>query len=171
MWVDEFNEVPSPWIVLERDRDNWLKDHAPFLDTYDWMFFGRPLTPGIREVRAIWRFGAGHRFESFELTITSACDPGYLAEKLTTAIHHARLKGWREEDAQPLHQWLVEGVSTRPLNDSVRGNKRSGFVLMEFIRFPTRDGDVMVSLNAVETDRALDGSPLADDGGAIPPAP
>ncbi|MGC4806642.1 hypothetical protein [Micromonospora sp. DT233] len=168
VWTDEFNDVPSPWVVLERDRDNWLRSRAPFLDAYDWMFFGRPLTPGVREVRVRWHFGAAHRFEALELTIISVCDPGYLAEKLTLAVHHARLRGWRDEDAQPLHRWLVEGVSTRPLDDAVRGSKRSGFVLLSFTRFPTSDGNVIVQLTVVETDRALDGSPLDGDGVSIP---
>ena len=171
VWTDEFSEVPSPWIVPERDRASWLKRHAPFLDEYDWMFFGRPLTPGVREVRVQWHFGAAHRFEKLDLTIISVCDPGYLAEKLTLAVHHAGLKGWRPEDAQPLYQWLVDGVSTTPLDDGVRGSKRSGFVLLNLTRFPTSDGDVIVRLTAVETDRALDGSPLDGDGVSIPPAP
>ncbi|MEO3779506.1 hypothetical protein ABGB16_22225 [Micromonospora sp. B11E3] len=168
VWTDEFNEIPSPWVVLERDRESWLKRHAPFMDAYDWMFFGRPLTPGVREVRVRWQFGAAHRFEELDLTIVSVCDPAYLAEKLTLAVHRARLKGWRDEDAQPLHQWLVEGVRTTPLNNAVRGSKRSGFVLLNFTRFPTSDGDVSVQLTAVETDRALDGSPLDGDGISIP---
>ncbi|MEU1844170.1 hypothetical protein [Micromonospora sediminicola] len=168
VWADEFNEVPSPWIVLEKDRASWLTLHAPFMDAYDWMFFGRPLTPDVREVRVRWQFGAGHRFAELDLTIVSVCDPAYLAEKLTLAIHHAGLKGWRDEDAQPVYQWLVEGVSTTPLDNGVRGNKRSGFVLLRFSRFPTSDGDVAVRLTVVETDRALDGSPLDADGVSIP---
>ncbi|WP_405096300.1 hypothetical protein [Micromonospora sp. NBC_01412] len=170
VWTDEFNEVPSPWVVVERDRASWLKRHAPFMDEYDWMFFARPLSPGVREVRALWHFGAGHRFEKLDLTIISLCDPGYLAEKLTMAVHHADLKSWRDEDAQSLYQWLVNGVSTTPIGGGVRGSNRLGFVLLDFTRFPTPDGDVTVRLTAVETDRALDGSPLDDDGVSIPPA-
>jgi hypothetical protein len=167
VWADEFNEIPWPWIVLEKDRKSWLRIHAPVMDTYYWMFFGRPLTPGVREVRAQWQFGAGHRFAELDLTIVSVCDPAYLAEKLTLAVHHARLKGWRDEDARPVYEWLVEGVGTTPLDNAVRGNKRSGFVLLTFNRFPTSDGDVAVRLTAVETDRALDGSPLDADGVSI----
>ncbi|MEV0005380.1 hypothetical protein AB0H28_24260 [Micromonospora sp. NPDC050980] len=171
VWTDEFNEIPAPWVVVERDGKSWLRDNAPVVDAYHWMFVGRPLTPGVRKVQALWHFGAGHRFEKLELTITSVCDPGYLAEKLTLAVHHGRLEGWRQEDAQPLYQWLVEGVNTRPLDNAVRGNKRLGFILLSFTRFPTGDGDVAVSLTAVETDRALDGSLLDDNGVSIPPAP
>lgn len=170
VWTEDFNEVPSPWLVLEGDRERWLKRHAPFMDEYDWMFFARPLTPGVREVRALWRFGAAHRFAELDLTIVSVCDPEYLAEKLTMAVHHAGLRGWRDEDAQPVYEWLVEGVSTRPLGNGVRGSTRSGFVLLNFSRFPTSDGDVAVRLTAVETDRALDGSPLDENGVSIPPA-
>jgi hypothetical protein len=108
VWTDEFNEIPSPWVVSERDRANWLKVHAPTLDAYHWLFLGRPLTPGVREVRALWHFGPAHRFEKLDLTIISVCDPGYLAEKLTLAVHHAGLKGWRDEDAPSLHQPLDE---------------------------------------------------------------
>ncbi|WP_433346323.1 hypothetical protein [Micromonospora sp. CA-111912] len=168
VWTDDFNEVPMPWVVPEQDRKSWLKSRAPFIDAYDWMFVGRPLTPGVRRVQARWHFGAAHRFEELDLTIVSVCDPGYLAEKLTLAVHHARLRGWRDEDAQPLHQWLVEGVRTTPLNNGVRGNNRLGFVLLNFTRFPAPDGDVSVQLTAVETDRALDGSPLDGDGVSIP---
>ncbi|WFE40278.1 hypothetical protein [Micromonospora sp. WMMD998] len=170
-WTDEFDEIPAPWAVIERDRKRWLKDHAPHLDVYHWMFVGRPLTPGVRTVRALWHFGSGHRFEKLDVTITSVCDPGYLAEKLTLAVHRAALKGWQEEDAQPVYQWLVEGVNTRPLDNAVRGNKRLGFVLLHFTRFPTSDGDVVVSVTAVETDRAMDGSLLDANGVSIPPAP
>ncbi|WFE35612.1 hypothetical protein [Micromonospora sp. WMMD975] len=170
VWTDEFSEIPRPWVVAERDRKRWLRDHAPHLDAYQWMFVGRPLTPGVRKVRALWHFGAGHRFDKLELTIISVCDPAYLAEKLTLAVHHAALKGWQEEDAQPVYQWLVEGVNTRPLDNAVRGNKRLGFVLLHFTRFPTSDGDVTVSLTAVETDRAMDGSLLDANGVSIPPA-
>ncbi|MBU8860830.1 MULTISPECIES: hypothetical protein [unclassified Micromonospora] len=168
VWADEFNDVPAPWIVLEQDRENWLKTHAPVSDTYFWMFLGRPLTPGVREVRVRWQFGAGHRFEELDVTIVSVCDPSYLAEKLTLAVHQARLKGWREEDAQPVYQWLVEGVGMTPLDNAVRGTQRMGFVLMTFSRFPDTDGDVIVRLTAVETDRAQDGSPLDADGVSIP---
>ncbi|EWM63797.1 MULTISPECIES: hypothetical protein [Micromonospora] len=168
VWTDEFNEIPLPWIVREQDRESWLKHHAPFLDAYDWLFVGRPLTPGVREVRALWHFGPAHRFAELDLTITSVCDPEYLAEKLTLAVHHAGLKGWRDADAQPLYQWLVEGVHTMPLGNGVRGSNRSGFVLLRFSRFPTSDGDVIVRLTAAETDRALDGSPLDDDGVSVP---
>ncbi|MGV9766445.1 hypothetical protein [Micromonospora tulbaghiae] len=168
VWADEFNDVPSPWIVLEQDRESWLRIHAPVTDTYFWMFRGRPLTPGVREVRARWQFGAGHRFEELDLTIASVCDPAYLAEKLTLAVHQARLKGWRDEDAQPVYQWLVEGVGMTPLGNGVRGTKRLGFVLMTFSRFPDTEGNVIVRLTAVETDRAQDGSPLDADGVSIP---
>ena len=168
VWADEFNEVPSSWIVLEQDRESWLKHDAPVMDAYDWSFFGRPLTPGIREVRLRWQFGAGHRFEELDLTIVSVCDPAYLAEKLTLAVHQARLKGWRDEDAQSVYQWLVEGVGVTPLGDAVWGNNRSGFVLLKFSRFPASDGNVIVQLTAVETDRAQDGSPLDADGVSIP---
>jgi len=171
VWTDEFSEVPTSWIVPERDRASWLKRHAPFLDQYDWLLFGRPLTPGVREVRVRWHFGAAHRFEELDLTIVSVCDPEYLAEKLTLAVHRAGLKGWRDEDAPPLYQWLLEGVRTTPLDNAVRGNKRSGFVLLNFTRFPTSDGDVIVRVTATETDRALDGSPLDGDGVSIPPPP
>lgn len=168
VWADEFNDVPSPWIVLEQDRESWLRIHAPVTDTYFWMFRGRPLTPGVREVPARWQFGAGHRFEELDLAIVSVCDPAYLAEKLTLAVHQARLKGWRDEDAQPVYQWLVEGVGMTPLGNAVRGTKRLGFVLMTFSRFPDTDGNVIVRLTAVETDRAQDGSPLDADGVSIP---
>lgn len=171
VWTDEFSEVPSPWVVLERDRATWLKRHAPFMDEYRWMFLGRPLSPGVREVRVCWHFGAAHRFQELDLTVVCVCDPGYVAEKLTLAVNHANLKGWRAEDAQPLYQWLVDGVHTTPLNNGVRGDKRLGFVLLNFTRFPTSEGDVIVRLTAVETDRALDGSPLDGDGVSIPPAP
>lgn len=128
VWTDEFSEVPSPWIVPERERASWLKRHAPFLDEYDWMFLGRPLTPGVREVRVQWHFGAAHRFEKLDLTIISVCDPGYLAEKLTLAVHHAGLKGWRAEDAQPLYQWLVDGVGTTPVDNGVRGDRAEAYL-------------------------------------------
>lgn len=168
VWTDEFDDIPGPWIVADRDRKYWLKHRAPFMDEYHWMFLGRPLTPGVREVRALWYFGAEHSFEKLDLTIISVCDPEYLAEKLALAVHHAGLKGWQDEDAEPLYQWLVEGVGTMPLNNSVRGNNRSGFVLLDFVRFPTSDGNVMVRLTAILTDRALDGSLLDDDGVSIP---
>lgn len=168
VWTDDFNEVPLPWLVSERDRKDWLKRHAPFMDRYDWLFLGRPLTPGVREVRALWEFEPVHRFARLDLTITSVCDPEYLAEKLALGVHHAGLKGWRDADVEPVYHWLIEGVATRPLNNGVNGSKRSGFVLLRFTRFPTGDGDVMVRLTASVTDRALDGSLLDDDGVSIP---
>jgi hypothetical protein len=164
VWTEEFSEIPRPWVVVERDRKRWLKDHAPFLDEYDWLLIGRPLSPGVREVRVLWHFGAAHRFGKLDLTIVSPCDPEYLAEKLALAVHHADLRGWRPEDAEPVYRWLIEGVRTVPLDDAVRGHTRSGFVLLNFTRFPTTEGDVAVRLTAVETDRALDGSPLDADG-------
>lgn len=101
--------------------------------------------------RALWHFGPAHRFAELDLTITSVCDPEYLAEKLTLAVHHAGLKGWRDADAQPLYQWLVEGVHTMPPRPRTAGEHPFGFVLLLVTRFPTSDGDVIVRLTAAET--------------------
>jgi hypothetical protein len=146
------------------ERD-WFERHAPFLDEYHWLLEGRPLADGITEFSGAWWFAAGHEFERLELRTRTVAHPGYLAERLATGVHAAGLKGWTDADLRPFHEWLFEGLDTRPMDDGVRGQTRFGFVLAELLRVPlaTATG-IGVALTVRLTGTALDGTPLNSDG-------
>jgi len=86
-------------------------------------------------------------------------DPPFLAETLALGADAAALDGWRPDDIHALHQLLLEGLDTRPLDHAVQGNKRMGFILFEVQRWPTMDNEVVAKLSMKPTTTALDGSP------------
>lgn len=160
----EFKEIPSPWVIPQGEEDQWLNRHAPFMDEYRWFLDARPVAEGISEVRANWWFGSEHEFERLQIEFLSYADPGYLAETLTWGAHAAALKGWREQDVHALHAWLFEGLDSRPMNQGVRGQKRTGFILFELSRMPVGQNEIASRLSMTLTDNALDGTPLTDEG-------
>ena len=161
-------EIPSPWFVPAGGEQDWFERHAPFLDRYQWFLEASPLVEGVSQVRGDWLFAEGHAFERLEIRTRTVADPAYLAHRLATAVHAAALKGWTDADVQPLHDWLFEGLDSRPLEHGVRGRNRSGFVLLEFVRMPQGANEIGVQLTATLTDTALDGSPLHGDGRSLP---
>lgn len=165
-----FAEIPLPCMVPKGQEQEWLKRRAPFVGEYHWLLQARPLVADIRSLWAHWNFAEGHEFQLLEIEVQSVPDPGYLAEKLTLGAHAAALKGWRPGDAHELHAWLFEGLDSRPLDDGVRGQKRTGFILFKLLRFPVAGAnEISAKLSMTLTDTALDGSPL--DAGGETPAP
>jgi hypothetical protein len=136
---------------------------------YHWLVVGRPLAEGITEFTGCWWFGAGQEFERLEIRTKTVADPQYLAERLATCVHAAGLKGWRDDDLQPLFEWLFEGLDTRPMSKGVTGRTRFGFVLIDIVRMPLfLTPGIGVQLTVTLTGTALDGTPLDSDGEAHP---
>lgn len=160
----EFSDVPSPWVVLPAEREDWLERHAPFLDAYRWLLEARPVATGVSRVVGNWEFGPGHTFERLHIEMRTFADPAYLAEKLALGAHAAQLKGWQDDDLPGLYEWLLQGMDSRPMADMVRGQRRSGFILFEVIRSPHSHQEINAQLRMTLTDVALDGSPLNRDG-------
>ncbi|MFI6740347.1 hypothetical protein ACIBI9_46120 [Nonomuraea sp. NPDC050451] len=158
------DEIPHPWGLPRGSEEQWLQRHGPFPGEYHWLLEARPLTPDISQVWAIWRFGEEHIFDQLEIEFRCVPDPGYLAEKLTLAAHAADLKGWREEDKRALHDWLLDGLDSRPLGEGVRGQKRTGFILFGLTRLPVDATTISAHLRMTLTDTALNGSPLNAEG-------
>jgi hypothetical protein len=163
-------DVPAnPFFTGEEGERAWIEQHAPFQDEYHWIVVGRPLADGITEFTGSWWFGEGHEFERLEFRTNTVADPPYLAERLATGVHAAALKGWRDDDLQPLYEWLLEGLDTRPLTEGVRGRTRFGFVVVDLLRVPTvLAPGIGVQLTVTLTDTAFDGTPLDADGVARP---
>jgi hypothetical protein len=162
-----FREIPSPWVIPKGEEKHWLNDFAPSMDEYQWLLEARPVAEGISQVWASWWFGKGHAFERLQIEFRSYADPAYLAETLTWGAHAAALKGWREEDVHALHAWLFEGLDSRPINDAVRGQKRTGFILFELLRMPAGQNEIGSRLSMTLTDTALDGTPLDHEGNPL----
>lgn len=153
----------------EESERAWIERHAPFLDEYHWLVVGRPLTEGITEFTGLWWFGAGHEFERLEIRTKTVADPRYLAERLTTCVHAAGLKGWRDADLQPFYEWLFEGLDSRPMTQGVKGRTRFGFVLVDLLRVGlSLTPGIGVQLTVTLTDTAFDGTPLNSDGEVRP---
>lgn len=160
-----FPEIPAPWVVLRQDEARWLDEDAPFMDEYHWLLQAEPHAEGLSQASAIWRFGAGHAFESLEIEFVSVPDPEYLSERLAAGADAAALKGWRSEDTGAVYDWLLEGLGSRPLGQMVRGQQRLGFVLLDIQRWPLPEGnDISATLTLKLTDRTLDGTPLDENG-------
>jgi hypothetical protein len=159
-----FREIPLPWVIPNGEEEQWLQQHAPFMDEYRWLLEPRPVTEGVSQVWACWWFGKGHEFELLEIDFRSYADPQYLAETLTWGAHAAALKGWREEDVHALYDWLFEGIDSRPMEEGVRGQKRTGFILFKLVRMPVSRTEIGTRLSMTLTDKALDGTPLTADG-------
>jgi hypothetical protein len=155
--------VPFPG-VREGDEERWLEHAAPTMPEYRWLLEARPLSEGVTHVRGIWWFTEGHEFERLEILTRTYADAGYLAETLTRGVHAAALKGWTEADARPVHEWLLEGLDSRPMEEAVRGTQRMGFVLLKLARFPYSRTEIDVRLEVTVTNTALDGSPLDATG-------
>lgn len=165
----KFREVPFPWVIGRGEEQQWLKRHAPFMNEYRWSMEARPMAEGITYVRAHWRFGNGHEFDGLAIEFLSFADPPYLAERLTTGAHTASLKSWRADDVHDLYTWLFEGLDSRPMNDMVRGQKRTGLILFKLLRSPDiQTKGIFSRLSLTMTNTALDGSPLDDEGGTLP---
>ena len=163
-------DVPSSCGVGRGGAARWLDRHAPFLQEYRWFLEGRPRAEGVSQAWAWWQFGAGHEFERLEVEFRSYADPPYLAEKLALAADAAALKGWRRDgdDVQALYAWLLEGLDSRPMDEMVHGNKRTGFVLFDILRSPHPTNEVSARLRMTLTTTALDGTPLDEHGEARP---
>ncbi|WP_228002681.1 hypothetical protein [Nocardia australiensis] len=164
-----FPDVPQPWSVLPGEERSWLQHHAPYITDYGWLLVGESVSQAITHVHGHWRFGQRHEFESLDIDIRcTVLDPGYLAETLALGAHAANLTGWREDDLQPLYEWLFAGADTRPPHHGVRGQKRTGLILFEFRRWPrVIDGPgIIAQLNMKLTETTLDGSPLDENGGS-----
>jgi hypothetical protein len=140
--------------------DRWIRDHRP----YYWLLLGESTVIGLTSVVAEWQFSAGHEFEALDLRIESACDPDYLAEKLSLAAEAAAFAGWEPDDLPSLQDWIGDLTSTRPVNMMVSGYKRLGFLLFDLRRFPLPSG-VATTMKITLTDKALDGTPLNSSGG------
>jgi hypothetical protein len=167
VWPD-VPAVPHPWVVSAENERTWFQRHAPFLREYQWFLEARPLVEGVSRIAGNWRFAAGHEFEGLEINTRTVADPGYLADRLAFAVHAAALKGWTAADAQPVHDWLFEGLDSRPMEHGVRGQNRQGFVLLDFLRVPLSRTEIGVRLSVTLTSTALDGSPLTSDGRTSP---
>ena len=175
----EVPAIPSPWVVGKGEEWTWLKHHAPFMDQYQWFLEARPLAQGVTHVRGNWWFGEGHEFKELEIQTRTVADPEYLAEALTLGVNAAALKRWTEADAQPVYEWLFEGLDSRPMGHGVTGRIRSGFILLDFARMPALDivpntspshsrTEIRVRLRLTLTNTALDGSPLDSNAKPIP---
>jgi len=163
-----FPEVPRPWVVLPGGEEGWLAQHAPFMEEYHWLLEARPRADGISQVWASWWFGAGHEFERLEIEFRSFADPQYLAEKLALGADAAALEGWQREDVQGLYAWLFEGLDSRPMDDMVQGNNRTGFILFHILRSPLSTNEIAARLRITLTTTTIDGTPLDEQGGALP---
>jgi hypothetical protein len=161
-----FDEVPHPWVVLPRERGQWLERHAPFLDEYRWLLEARPVANGVHEVSGQWEFGPGHAFQRLTLRFRSVLDPEYLAEKLALGIHAAGLKGWQDDDVHGMYDWLLEGTRHCANSGAVRGKHRTGFLLNEMSCLSISRSEVITETRTTLTDTALDGTPLNADGRA-----
>lgn len=160
--------VPTSWSVIEGHEEAWLKRHAPFMDQYHWFLEAEPLEQGITHVRGNWWFGRGHEFERLEFRTRTVADPPYLAEMLSLGVNAAGLKGWSAADTQFVHEWLLDGLDSRPMSNGVKGRNRIGFVLLDFFRTPHSRTEINVQLDVTLTDAALDGSPLDGSGEPAP---
>ncbi|MFJ7906964.1 hypothetical protein [Kitasatospora sp. NPDC096204] len=159
-----FEEVPSPWLVLPRERDRWLDLDAPFMERYDWLLEATPRANGVDELWALWEFGAGHEFERLTIRFRTVLDPEYLAEKLALGIEAAAFDGWQDGDAQSAYDWLCEGIGSLVGSGMVRGKHRLGFVLLEMTCAAVGRTTVITELRASLTTTSLDGRPLKPDG-------
>jgi WD40 domain-containing protein len=160
--------VPSPWVVPERDRQRWLEEYVPYLPDYRWSLDAAPRYDGITRVSGSWWFGQGHELDRLEIRTTTVTDPQYLAEKLALGVDAAALHGWSEGDAQPVYEWLLELIGTRPLNHGVRAKNRIGHVLVEATRLRHSRTECDMQVVVTETYTAIDGSPLDESGRPIP---